>query len=118
MNAIATDILVRMVDTVSATMPIPIRHHNLTTSDNAQRGTLPIADRSAATAPLRADASVPTSEQRRAARAIADGKIGTLRADVLEALMRWELLMYDGQSLVLTDVGRALAALQPRSASH
>lgn len=46
-----------------------------------------------------------TLEERRAIRAIQNGKIGTLKADVLELLMRRGLLKYDGQSLVLTATG-------------
>ena len=48
-------------------------------------------------------------EQRRATRAISNGKIGTLKADVLEMLMRRDLLKYNGQSLVLTATGSQMA---------
>jgi hypothetical protein len=54
---------------------------------------------------IRADSLDLTLEQRRATRAISNGKIGTLKADVLEMLMRRDLLKYDGQSLVLTPAG-------------
>jgi len=54
---------------------------------------------------LRADSLDLTLEQRRATRAISNGNIGTLKADVLEMLMRRDLLKYDGQSLVLTPAG-------------
>ena len=58
---------------------------------------------------LRADSLDLTLEQRRATRAISNGKIGTLKADVLEMLMRRDLLKYDGQSLVLTPAGAQMA---------
>ena len=54
---------------------------------------------------MQADSLDLTLEQRRATRAISNGKIGTLKADVLEMLMRRDLLKYDGQSLVLTPAG-------------
>jgi hypothetical protein len=58
---------------------------------------------------LRADSLDLTLEQRRATRAISNGKIGTLKADVLEMLMRRDLLKYDGQALVLTAAGTQMA---------
>ena len=58
---------------------------------------------------IRADSLDLTLEQRRATRAISNGKIGTLKADVLEMLMRRDLLKYDGQSLVLTPAGAQMA---------
>ena len=59
---------------------------------------------------IRADSLDLTLEQRRATRAISNGKIGTLKADVLEMLMRRDLLKYDGQSLVLTPAGAQMAS--------
>ena len=59
---------------------------------------------------LRADSLDLTLEQRRATRAISNGNIGTLKADVLEMLMRHDLLKYDGQSLVLTPAGAQMAS--------
>jgi len=47
---------------------------------------------------LRADSLDLTLEQRRATRAISNGNIRNLKADVLEMLMRRDLLKYDGQS--------------------
>jgi len=118
LNAHTSAILVRMVEQISETLPIRVRHHDLTTTNNGTHRSSPAGDFSAAHGASRADAFIPTSEQRRAARAIANGKIGTLHADVLEMLMRRELLMYDGQSLVLTHLGRALSALQTRAPAH
>ena len=59
---------------------------------------------------LRADSLDLTLEQRRATRAISNGNIGTLNADVLQMLMRRDLLKYDGQSLVLTPAGAQMAS--------
>jgi len=59
---------------------------------------------------MRADSLDLTLEQRRATRAISNGNIGTLKADVLEMLMRRDLLKYDGQSLVLTPAGAQIAS--------
>ena len=59
---------------------------------------------------IRADSLDLTLEQRRATRAISNGNIGTLKADVLEMLMRRDLLKYDGQSLVLTPAGAQMAS--------
>ena len=59
---------------------------------------------------LRADSLDLTLEQCRATRAISNGNIGTLKADVLEMLMRRDLLKYDGQSLVLTPAGAQMAS--------
>ena len=59
---------------------------------------------------LRADSLDLTLEQRRATRAISSGNIRNLKADVLEMLMRRDLLKYDGQSLVLTPAGAQMAS--------
>ena len=59
---------------------------------------------------MRADSLDLTLEQRRATRAISNGNIGTLKADVLEMLMRRDLLKYDGQSLVVTPAGAQMAS--------
>jgi hypothetical protein len=50
-----------------------------------------------------------TPEQRSAIRAIADGKIGNVPLDVLLTLKRLHLIRFNGQVLVLTAEGRALA---------
>ena len=111
LDGITSAILARMVETTVCTTPSRVNQRNLTKHNNAQLETVPCIEGRATIGASRADPSITTSEQRRAARAIADGKIGTLRADILETLMRRDLLRYDGQSLTLTDVGRALSAL-------
>src|SRR3954467_7658990 len=53
----------------------------------------------------RVDCSDVTLEERCAISAISNGRILTVKADVLEMLMRRDFLKYDGQSLVLTGAG-------------
>ena len=88
---------------------LPIRRapprHNIAV--RILRSALPIVNGCGLVSQLRAEFLGLTFEQRRAIRAIAIGKIGTLKADVLETLMRRDLLKYDGQSLVLTAGGCA-----------
>jgi hypothetical protein len=117
LDATTSAILVRIVKTtIDATKGANKR--KLSPTNDAQLETVPTIRACAAMSATRTDCMIPTSEQRRAARAIAEGKITTLRSDVLETLMRRDLLKYDGQSLVLTDVGRALSALQTQSVSR
>ena len=112
LDAVMSDILVEIVKTKSGakgSRAVPLNLTMTTMTNNAQPGTLPIVDGCGVFGQLRADSLDLTFEQRSATRAIADGKIGTLKADILETLMRRGLLKYDGQSLVLTAVGCALS---------
>jgi hypothetical protein len=112
LDAVMSDMLVEIVKTKSGakgSRVLPLNQTMTTMANNAQLGTLSIVDGCGEISHLRADYLELTSEQRRATRAIADGKIGTLKADVLETLMRRDLIKYDGQSLVLTAIGHAMS---------
>lgn len=112
MDAVMSDILVDMVKTKIQTK-IDARGRRVlppseTMTTMVNNGTLSIGDGRGVVGQLRADCLDLTFELRCAIRAIAVGKIGTLKADILETLMRRDLLKYDGQSLVLTAAGLAL----------
>jgi hypothetical protein len=109
LDAVMSDMLVEIVKTKSGAKGSRVLSLNQTMTNKAQLGTLSIVDGCGEISHLRADYLELTSEQRRATRAIADGKIGTLKADVLETLMRRDLIKYDGQSLVLTAIGHAMS---------
>ena len=114
MDAVMSDMLVDIVQTrakigAKGSRVLPLSQTMTTMVNKAQRGTFSIVDGCGVVGQMRANCSDLTLELHSAIRAIAVGKIGTLKADILETLMRRDLLKYDGQSLVLTAAGLALS---------